>query len=129
MITNDKNDILQDTKPHSSITDAYKTVLYVELLDANDKCVYFGAVSRHGEVDHYGLFMSRLMNKDYEMKTEDLSKLYSLLPDEVQKKIITTEGLTAVPKKNYTGWIVEGVAVGFVIAFAIWFGIRKKKQK
>lgn len=129
MITNVKNDILQDTKPHSSITDAYKTVLYVELLDANDKCVYFGAVSRHGEVDHYGLFMSRLMNKDYEMKTEDLSKLYSLLPDEVQKKIITTEGLTAVPKKNYTGWIVEGVAVGFVIAFAIWFGIRKKKQK
>ena len=55
--------------------------------------------------------------------------MYALLPDEVQKKIITTEGLTAVPKKNYTGWIVEGVAVGFVIAFAIWFGIRKKKQK
>ncbi len=135
MITNVKNDILQDTKPHSSITDAYKTVLYVELLDANDKCVYYGAVSRFGEVDHYGLFMSRFMNKDYEMKTEDLSKLYSLLPNEVQKKIIAPEGLPtddplevpAVPKKNYTGWVVGGVAVIFVIAFAIGFGIRKKK--
>ena len=75
------------------------------------------------------------MNKDYEMKTEDLSKLYSLLPNEVQKKIIAPEGLPAddplevpaVPKKNYTGWVVGGVAVIFVIAFAIGFGIRKKK--
>lgn len=137
MITNVKNDILEDTKPHSSITDAYKTVLYIELLDANDQLVYFGAVSRFGEVDNYGLFMSRLMNKDYEMKTEDLSKLYSLLPNEVQKKIIAPEGLPtddplevpAVPKKNYTGWVIGGVAVIFVIAFAIGFGIRKKKQK
>ena len=137
MITNVKNDILQDTKPHSSITDAYKTVLYVELLDANDKTVYFGAVSRHGEVDNYGLFMSRLMNKDYEMKTEDLSKLYSLLPNEVQKKIIAPEGLPtddplevpAVPKKNYTGWIIEGVIAVFIIAFAMGVAIRRKKQK
>ena len=135
MVTNVKNDILYDAKQNPNSTDAYKTVLYVELLDANDKTVYFGAVSRHGEVDHYGLFMSRLMNKDYEMKTEDLSKLYSLLPNDVQKKIIAPEGLPtddplevpAVPKKNYTGWVVGGVAVIFVIAFAIGFGIRKKK--
>jgi hypothetical protein len=137
MVTNVKNDILQDTKPNSNITDAYKTVLYVELLDANDKTVYFGAVSRHGEVDNYALFMSRLMNKDYEMKTEDLSKLYSLLPTEVQKKIKAPEGspaddlpeVPAVPKKNHTGWVVGGIVVIFVIAFAIGFGIRKKKQK
>ena len=137
MITNVKNDILYETKQNPNSTDAYKTVLYVELLDANDKCVYYGAVSRYGEVDHYALFMSRLMNKDYEMKTEDLSKLYSLLPNEVQKEIIAPEGLPtddplevpAVPKKDYTGWLVGGVAVIFVIAFAIGFGIRKKKQK
>ena len=121
MVTNVKNDILYETKQNPNSTDAYTSVLYIELLDANDKPVYFGAVSRFGEVDHYGLFMSRLMNKDYEMKTEDLSKLYSLLPTD------TPLELPAIPKKNYTGWVVGGVAVIFVIAFAIGFGIRKKK--
>ncbi|MBR3933245.1 MAG: hypothetical protein IKJ68_04990 [Clostridia bacterium] len=136
MITNVKDDILYDAKQNSNSTDAYKTVLYVELLDANDKCVYYGAVSRYGEVDYYGLFMSRLMNKDYEMKTEDLSKLYSLLPYDVQKEIKLPEGLPtdtplelhAVPKKNYTGWIVGGVAVIFVIAFAIGYKVTKKEK-
>jgi len=136
MITNVKNDILYDAKQNPNSTDAYKTVLYVELLDANDKCMYYGAVSRYGEVDYYGLFMSRLMNKDYEMKTEDLSKLYSLLPADVQKEIKLPEGLPtdtplelpAVPKKNYTGWVVGVVAVVFVISFAIGFSIFKKRK-
>lgn len=135
MVTNVKNDILYETKQNPNSTDAYKTVLYIELLDANDQLVYYGAVSRFGEVDYYGLFMSRLMNKDYEMKTEDLSKLYSLLPVDVQKEIKAPEGLPtdtplelpAVSKKNYMGWVVGGVAVIFVIAFAIGFVIRKKK--
>lgn len=137
MVTNVKNDILYETKQNPNSTDAYKTVLYIELLDANDQLVYYGAVSSFGEVDYYGLFMSRLMNKDYEMKTEDLSKLYSLLPNEVQKKIIAPEGLPtddplevpAIPKKNYTGWVVGGVAVIFIIAFAIGIVINKKKQR
>ena len=134
MITNVKNDILYETKQNPNSTDAYKTVLYVELLDSNDKTVYFGAVSRFGEVDNYGLFMSRLMNKDYEMKTEDLSKLYSLLPDYVQKQIKVPERLSVdetleLPAKNYTNLIVWVVVIIFVIAFVIGFGIRKKKQK
>ena len=125
MVTNVKNDILYDTKQNPDSTDAYKTVLYVELLDANDQLVYYGAVSRYGEVDYYGLFMSRLMNKDYEMRPEDLAKLYSLLPAEAQKEIELPEDLPAdasselpaIPKKNYTGWVAGGVAVIFVIAF------------
>jgi len=137
MVTNVKNDILYETKQNPNSTDAYKTVLYIELLDANDQLVYYGAASRFGEVDRYALFMSRLMNKDYEMKTEDLSKLYSLLPDDVQKEIKLPEGiptdtpleLPAVPKKNYTGWVVGGVAVIFIIAFAIGIVINKKKQR
>lgn len=134
MITNVKNDILYETKQNPNSTDAYKTVLYVELLDSNDKTVYFGAVSRFGEVDNYGLFMSRLMNKDYEMKTEDLSKLYSLLPDYVQKQIKVPERLSVdetleLLAKNYTSLIVWVVVIIFVIAFVIGFGIRKKKQK
>lgn len=35
--------------------------------------------------------------------------------------------LPAVPKKNYTGWVAGGVAVVFVIAFAIGFVIKKRK--
>ena len=135
MVTNVKNDILYDTKQNPDSTDAYKTVLYVELLDANDKTVYYGAVSRYGEVDYYGLFMSRLMNKDYEMRPEDLSKLYSLLPAEAQKEIELPEDLPAdasselpaIPKKNYTGWVAGGVAVIFVIAFFVGYRFIGKK--
>ena len=135
MVTNVKNDILYDTKQNPDSTDAYKTVLYVELLDANDKTVYYGAVSRYGEVDYYGLFMSRLMNKDYEMRPEDLSKLYSLLPAEAQKEIELPEDLPAdasselpaIPKKNYTGWVAGGVAVIFVIAFFVGYRFIRKK--
>ena len=135
MVTNVKNDILYDTKQNPDSTDAYKTVLYVELLDAYDKTVYYGAVSRYGEVDYYGLFMSRLMNKDYEMRPEDLAKLYSLLPDEAQKEIELPEDLPAdasselpaIPKKNYTGWVAGGVAVIFVIAFFVGYRFIRKK--
>ena len=135
MVTNVKNDILYDTKQNPDSTDAYKTVLYVELLDANDKTVYYGAVSRYGEVDYYGLFMSRLMNKDYEMRPEDLSKLYSLLPAEAQKEIELPEDLPAdasselpaIPKKNYTGWVAGGVAVILVIAFFVGYRFIRKK--
>ena len=135
MVTNVKNDILYDTKQNPDSTDAYKTVLYVELLDANDKTVYYGAVSRYGEVDYYGLYMSRLMNKDYEMRPEDLAKLYSLLPAEAQKEIELPEDLPAdasselpaIPKKNYTGWVAGGVAVIFVIAFFVGYRFIRKK--
>ncbi|MBO5408798.1 MAG: hypothetical protein J6A61_05340 [Clostridia bacterium] len=140
MVTNVKNDILYETKQNPNSTDAYKTVLYIELLDASDQLVYYGAVSRFGEVDYNALFMSRLMAKDYEMKTEDLSKLYSLLPADVQKGIVAPESLPvstetlplelpAVPKKKYIGWVIGGVVVVFLIAFTIGIVIRKKKQR
>lgn len=137
MITNVKNEQLHDLVAKPKQPDPYKTNLYIELLDINDQLVYYGAVSRLGEVDRYGLFMGRLMAKDYEMKTEDLSKLYSLLPYDVQKKIKAPEGLPAdepleipaLPEKNYTGWVVGGAIVIFIIAFAIGFSIRKKKQR
>lgn len=115
MVTNVKNEPLHDTVAKPKQPDPYKTSLYIELLDVNDKTVYYGAVSRFGEVDRYSLMMSRLMAKDYEMKTEDVSKLYSLLSDEAQK--------------NYTGWVTGGVATVFVIAFAVGYIVRKRKQK
>ena len=136
MITNVKNGQLHDMVAKPKQPDPYKTNLYIELLDANDKCIYFGAVSRLGEVDRYGLFMGRLMAKDYEMNAEDLSKLYSLLPIDVQKEIKSPERtpfdealeLPAIPEKNYLGWVTSGAIAVFIIAFTIGVLIRRKNR-
>ena len=132
MIVNAKNVALyEDGKD-----DAYKTVLYIELLDENEQLVSMAAVSRFGEVDRYGLMMSRLMNKDYEMKTEDLQKLYSLFPKDVQKNIVAPEGIPVseeplelpdMAEKNYTPWLYGGAATVFVIAFLIGVAIKKRR--
>lgn len=134
MIVNAKNVALyEDGKD-----DAYKTVLYIELLDENEQLVSMAAVSRFGEVDRYGLMMSRLMQKDYEMKKEDLQKLYSLLPKDVQKNIVAPEGIPvseepletpAIPKKNYTPWLYGGAFAVFAMAFIIGFTVKKKRGK
>ena len=132
MIANAKNSILYE----EGKDDAYKTVLYIELLDENEQLVSMAAVSRFGEVDRYGLMMSRLMQKDYEMKKEDLQKLYSLFPKSVQKNIVSPEEIPVseeplelpdVEEKNYTPWLYGGAAAVFVIAFLIGIAIKKRR--
>ena len=133
-ITNVKNEALHDEKAKPKQPDPYKTNLYIELQDGNEQLVSYAAVSRHGEVDKYALMMSRLMNKDYEMKKDDLSKLYSFLPDDVQKNIVVPEDssikpleLLDVTEKNYLPWIIGSVVAIFVIAFIIGFAVMKRK--
>ena len=136
MITNVKNKALHDEKAKPKQPDPYKTNLYIELLDGNEQLVSYAAVSRHGEVDKYGLMMSRLMEKDYEMKTEDLQKLYSLLPKDVQKNIVAPEGIKVSEEplelpdenaKNYKPLLYGGAGAIFVIAFIIGFAVKKRK--
>lgn len=134
MITNVKNDRLHDEIAKPKQMEPYKTNLYIELLDENEQHVAYAAISRHGEVDRYALMMSRLMQKDYEMKKEDLQKLYSLFPDDVQKNIVAPEGYSEEPLelpdmhgKNYKPWIYGGTASIFVIAFVIGFALKKRK--
>ena len=134
MITNVKNEALHDEKAKPKQPDPYKTNLYIELLDGNEQLVSYAAVSRYGEVDRYALMMSRLMNKDYEMKKEDLQKLYSLLPKDVQKNIVVPEESSVKPldlpditEENYTPWIVGGGVTIFVIAFIIGFVVKKRR--
>ena len=137
MITNVKNDILYETKQNPNSSDAYKSVLYIELLDANDKCVYYGAVSRFGEVDHYGLFMSRLMNKDYEMEIEDLQRLYSFLPDHIQEELKVPDNLLTgriantsdEPYKGNIVYLIGGAVVVFIIAFVVGVIVYRRKKK
>ena len=132
MIANAKNSILYE----EGKDDAYKTVLYIELLDENEQLVSMAAVSRFGEVDRYGLMMSRLMQKDYEMKKEDLQKLYSLFPKDVQKNIVAPEGIKVSEEplelpdenaENYKPWLYGGVGAAFVIAFVIGLAFKKRK--
>ena len=134
MITNVKNKALHDEKAKPKQPDSYKTNLYIELLDGNEQLVSYAAISRHGEVDKYGLMMSRLMQMDYEMKKEDLQKLYSLLPEDVQKNMVVPEDnsvkpleLPDVTVKNYKPWLYGGVVAAFAIAFIIGFAIKKRK--
>lgn len=61
-------------------------VLYITILK-EDEMISFAAISAFGEVDRYGMFMSRLPCAAFEMKAEDLHKLYDLLPEEAQGKI------------------------------------------
>lgn len=135
MITNVKNDTLYDIKVNPNSTDAYKTVLYIELMGANNELIYFAAVSRFGEVDRYALMLSRLMAKDYQMKPEDVSRLYSLLPDNVQKNMVTPEKLPDgdtlmiddTSANSYTGIAFGGAAVIFLIAFLTAYILRRRK--
>ena len=134
MITNVKNDRLHDEKAKPKQPDPYKTNLYIQLLDENERMVYYAAISRHGEVDRYALMMSRLMQKDYEMKIADLQKLYALFPKSVQKNIAVSEESSVKPlelpdiaEKNYTPWLYGGAAAVFAIAFIIGLAVKKRK--
>ena len=134
MITNVKNEALHDEKAKPKQPDPYKTNLYIELQDGNEQLVSYAAVSRHGEVDKYGLMMSRLMQKDYEMEKDDLQKLYSLIPEDAQKNIVVPEDSTIKPlelpdvtAQNYKPWLYGGIVSIFIIAFVIGFAIKRKR--
>lgn len=140
MIVGVKNEPLYETREGSEVAEPYKTVLYIEVLDEYEKVFHYAAISKFGEVDRYGLFMSRLMAKDYEMKLEDLSKLYSLFPADVQKNIIMPESVSGstetlplilpeVPVKDYTGKIAFGVSAVFLFAFIVGFIVSRKIKK
>ncbi len=142
IITDANNYMLKDMGPDlyssssASIEQPYRTILYIELLDADEQLVHYGAVSRHGEVDRYSLFMSRLMMNDYEMSLDDLEKLYSLFPDDVTNVpdiIPETQTppleLPAISKKNYAPYIWGGAALIFVLAFVTGFVFYNKKCK
>ena len=131
-IANAKNSALRE----SGEEDCYNTILFIELRDENEQLVNHAAVSRFGEVDRYGMMMSRLMEKDYEMKTDDLQKLYSLLPKDIQKNIVAPEGMKVSEEplelpdenaKNYKPLLYGGVGAIFVIAFVIGFAVKKRK--
>lgn len=137
MITNVKNEPLHDAAAKPKQPDPYTTTLYVEVFDAKNHLTYYGAVSRFGEVDRHSLFMSRLMTKDYKMEKEDLVRLYSLLPADIQKEIKTPEGypadkplaLSEESQKNHIGFIIVLAVAVFAVAFVIGFSIYNKKQK
>lgn len=148
MITGAKDDMLFEAKEDSTPA-PYETVLYIELLDENDRVINFAAVSRYGEVDRYALFMSRLMIKDYEMQPEDLSKLYSLFPEDIKIKLKAPENLPiythtlpikpsgqpitveipAETEKNDTLVVTTGIAAVIIVAFTVFAIFRKKKRK
>lgn len=67
-------------------TSMFDGVLFITIQKDNQMGSY-AAVSKFGEVDRYGMFMSRLPCADFEMRLEDLQKLYALLPVEAKEKL------------------------------------------
>lgn len=129
LITNVKNGVLYDMEESSSVAEPYKTILYIELLDKDDRVVSFGAVSRFGEVDRYGLFMGRLMMRDMEMSFIDLRKLYSLFPEDLRRGMdLPEESVNAVPKNIRTG-IEMGVKALIALAVVTLVLVIAKKRK
>ncbi len=125
MITNVKNEIIRDerAKPHPK--DSYDSILFVELCSEDGNLIYFGAVTRYGEVDRYGMAMSRLMAKDYEMKSEDLEKLYSLISSDVQTDEKPASSDVSDSSKLY---IIAAVIVAAIIVSSILIIFRKKRK-
>ena len=70
----------------TSETGIFSGILFITIFK-EDEMMSFAAISPLGEVDRYGMFMSRLPCAAFEMETADLQKLYGLLPEEVQDKV------------------------------------------
>ena len=111
LITNVKNDILKSTN--------YEHILYVsaEGKDGTVIADMFAAVAPYGEVDKLSLGMSRLFSDDYRMEQNDVEKLYSLLPDDVQKRIPEFHKMLDEGDKPVT--VVNKTLVIFVIVFIL----------
>ena len=133
MITDVKNTILK----RMGADDWADDILYITvdhrqdtLIDGFEK-VTFACVTRFCEVDRYSQMMSRLPNCDFTMTWEDLAKLYTFLPEDVQRELYAKNG-AAVAEPDATP-IVIGVLVGAVvgggIGGAVGVIIARKKKK
>lgn len=105
--------------------DAYDFVLSIELTDGEGKWVSYAAITEFGEVDRYSLTMSRMMAVDYEMKTDDLVKLYELIPEKVWKDVGVSVEKTENNCYTYIILSAAGIAVILIIAGSI---IIKKRR-
>ena len=68
----------------------------------------FASVTRFCEVDRYHPMMGRLPNCDFTMTWEDLAKLYSFLPRDVQRELYAKNG--AETDSSIVAMVVGGVA-------------------
>ncbi len=121
MITNVKNEIIRDERAKPRSEDSYDSILFVELRGGDDSLIYFGAVTKYGEVDRYGMAMSRLMAKDYEMDSEDLLKLHSLIPSDVQTDKSSSDSSSEI-------YIFGAVISAVLIVSAVLIILRKKRK-
>lgn len=114
-ITNVKNDLIQDAYNENAL----ENILYIQANREDDTSYQgaFAAVTEYGEVDRYGMFMSRIMCVDYQMSIDDLSKLYSLLPDEIKPEIQVTEEKISF---NILIYLFAGVSLIAVLIIIIY---------
>lgn len=114
-ITNVKNELIRDAYNENP----FENILYIEGLREDDTSYFgaFAAITEYGEVDKYGVFMSRLMCVDYQMKTDDLNKLYSLLPEEIRPEISVSEEKAS---PNILVYVFAGVSLVVLLIIILY---------
>lgn len=127
-ITNVKNETIKSTN--------YDHVLFVQCENDDGTGIpdMFAAVAPYGEVDKLSWGMSRLMASDYMMEKEDIEKLYTLLPENVQKKIpeyhkMPDEGDKPVTIVDTAFVIMVALLVAFVVLLLISISKRKHREE
>lgn len=91
----------------------------------------FAGVTRFCEVDRYNPMMGRLPCCDFTMSWEDLAKLYTFFPDDVQRELYAKNGAEAVaPKATPIVFsVLVGAVIGGGIGGAVGVIIARKKKK
>lgn len=109
--------------------DCWEDILYIRLeLKDGKNGGGFACVTRFGEVDRYNPMMGRLPKCDFLMEQNDLEKLYSFLPDNLQKELYLKNGDEMIDNesKSVAVWILVGVVSVLVIGWVIY---RNNKSK
>lgn len=134
LITDVKNTILK----RMGADDWADDILYITVDHRQDTLIdgfaqsTFACVSRFCEVDRYSQMMSRLPNCDFTMTWEDLAKLYTFLPEDVQRELYAKNGaaVTEPTVSNHTVlWISLGAVAVIGIGGATGIIITRKKKK
>ena len=90
----------------------------------------FASVTRFCEVDRYNPMMGRLPCCDFTMSWEDLAKLYTFLPNDVQRELYAKNGAESNDSvfSIVTGAVV-GAAAGAGIGCVVGVIVSRKKKK
>ncbi len=129
VITDVKNGVLN----RFGADDWEEDILYITLnLKDGANGGGFASVTRFCEVDQYNPMMGRLPECDFKMSWDDLGKLYTFLPEDVQRELYAKNGAEVTQptaSANTVLWVSLGVVVVLGIGGVMGIIIARRKRK